>query len=282
MPRPEPSQVAGGVKKPVAKQGGEQQQQQQQQQLAPDSAALFDLLNSGYGHEYQAQAAAVASQQFQHPNFGFNLNFPSPGFLPVSPPGLPHMMPGFHPGGYPPPHLLPPVQQFKCFVCPATFEKREAFLYHLNFHSSYLEPSEAAKQGKYQNLINQDKTNSQCLQVCLQISLRSSRTFTRQELQRQLAVRPEDDSEDLPQLRLLLTTELPLRQARTAPGVLGVAVLTVSPTDIPRRRNKQKTSTPTHSRRSRRWSGRRNTGKWIQYLDLIMFTSHVYSQVLVH
>ena len=109
MPRPEPSQVAGGVKKPVAKQGGEQQQQQQQQQqqLAPDSAALFDLLNSGYGHEYQAQAAAVASQQFQHPNFGFNLNFPSAGFLPVSPPGLPHMMPGFHPGGYPPPHLLP-------------------------------------------------------------------------------------------------------------------------------------------------------------------------------
>ena len=117
-----------------------------EQQLAPDSAALFDLLNSGYGHEYQA--AAVASQQFQHQNFGFNLNFPSPGFLPVSPPGLPHMMPGFHPGGYPPPHLLSPVQQFKCLVCPATFEKREAFLYHLNFHSSYLDPSEAAKQGK--------------------------------------------------------------------------------------------------------------------------------------
>ena len=118
--------------------------------LAPDSAALFDLLNSGYSNpEYQA--AAAASQQFQHSNFGFNLNFPGPaGFLPVSPPGLPHMMPGFHPGGYPPPHLLsPPVQQFKCLVCPATFEKREAFLYHLNFHSSYhLDPTEANKQGK--------------------------------------------------------------------------------------------------------------------------------------
>ena len=134
----EPGQVPGGVRKPVARPGD--------QQLAPDSAALFDLLNSGYGQEYQA--AAVASHQFQHPNFGFNLNFPSPGFLPVSPPGLPHMMPGFHPGGYPPPHLLSPVQQFKCLVCPATFEKREAFLYHLNFHSSYLDPSEAAKQDK--------------------------------------------------------------------------------------------------------------------------------------
>ena len=115
--------------------------------LAPDSAALFDLLNSGYSSEYQA--AAAASQQFQHSNFGFNLNFPNPGFLAVSPPGLPHMMPGFHPGGYPPAHLLsPPVQQFKCLVCPATFEKREAFLYHLNFHSSYhLDPTEANKQG---------------------------------------------------------------------------------------------------------------------------------------
>ena len=129
----------GGGRRGVSKPG---------EQLAPDSAALFDLLNSGYSSEYQA--AAAASQQFQHSNFGFNLNFPNPGFLAVSPPGLPHMMPGFHPGGYPPPpHLLsPPVQQFKCLVCPATFEKREAFLYHLNFHSSYhLDPTEANKQG---------------------------------------------------------------------------------------------------------------------------------------
>ena len=137
----------GGGAKP-----GEQQQQQQQQQLAPDSAALFDLLNSGYSQEYQA--AAAASQQFQQANFGFNLNFPNPGFLAVSPPGLPHMMPGFHhPAGYPPAHLLsPPVQQFKCPVCPATFEKREAFLYHLNFHSSYLDPTEANKQGLNPNI----------------------------------------------------------------------------------------------------------------------------------
>ena len=141
---PREGEVLQGGRRAAAKPG----EQQQQQQLAPDSAALFDLLNSGYSQEYQA--AAAASQQFQQANFGFNLNFPSPaGFLPVSPPGLPHMMPGFHAGGYPPPHLLsPPVQQFKCLVCPATFEKREAFLYHLNFHSSYLDPAEAAKQGE--------------------------------------------------------------------------------------------------------------------------------------
>ena len=139
------------------------EQQQQQQQLAPDSAALFDLLNSGYSQEFQA--AAAASQQLQHTNFGFNLNFPGPaGFLPVSPPGLPHMMPGFHPGGYPPPHLLsPPVQQFKCLVCPATFEKREAFLYHLNFHSSYLDPAEAAKQGKTLTIRWAGKTNQRII-----------------------------------------------------------------------------------------------------------------------
>ena len=29
-----------------------------------------------------------------------------------------------------------------------TFDKKEAFLYHLNFHSSYIDPAEAAKQGK--------------------------------------------------------------------------------------------------------------------------------------
>ena len=90
-----------------------------------------------------------------HPLHGFNLNFPNPAFLPVSP-----LMPGFHPTyptpppllPHPPTHPQPPPppthQQLKCFMCPATFDKKEAFLYHLNFHSSYIDPAEAAKQGK--------------------------------------------------------------------------------------------------------------------------------------
>ena len=52
-----------------------------------------------------------------------------------------------HPAPPPAAPQHPPPQQFKCFACPASFDKREAFVYHLNFHSSYMDPAEAAKQG---------------------------------------------------------------------------------------------------------------------------------------
>ena len=131
--------------------------QQQQQITAGDSAALLELLNSQYAQEIQAQAAAAqahgaaaaaaqaaqaaqAASQFQAPG-GF------PGYPGHSPYGLPHpglFHPGFSPGVHPmlPPHPVPGVppqsphheQLFKCFACPATFDKREAFLYHIQFH----------------------------------------------------------------------------------------------------------------------------------------------------
>ena len=117
-------------------------------QVASDNA-LFDLLNSPYNH--QPQNAQLP------PAFGFNLNFPSNPFLHAPTiPQLPIQMssPFHHPNlpTYSPHPLLNPVpavptHTFKCFACPASFDKREAFLYHLNFHSSYLDASESAKQG---------------------------------------------------------------------------------------------------------------------------------------
>ena len=64
--------------------------------------------------------------------------------------------------------------------------------------------------------------------------------FTRLELLILPVVRREGDSEDLRQPRHLHTRAVPHLLALTAPGVLGVVVMTVSPTDSPRRRNRRR------------------------------------------
>ena len=115
-----------------------QAQAKTEQQLAGDSAALFELLSGQLAPGYPAPEQYHAPALLPHP------------FLP------PHLMPPYYPAPHPllqhpaPPPAAPqhpPPQQFKCFACPATFDKREAFVYHLNFHSSYMDPAEAAKQG---------------------------------------------------------------------------------------------------------------------------------------
>lgn len=94
---------------------------------------------------YQPDLQAQISQIPAH--FGFNLNFPNnPFFRPSDPQfSLPLSLP--HLPSYPSHPLLRPTNIFKCFMCPATFDKREALMYHLNFHTSYSAAAESVKQG---------------------------------------------------------------------------------------------------------------------------------------